>query len=118
MPPENRRRRQSRSRGPDQSTWSPEERAEYDRAERLKTPLADLPGISVRAVNTLEDHNIITLGALVVLKYADLAQIQNFGENTLAEVKKTIEEDLGIPLPHWKKPRPPRRRRRTTKRKK
>lgn len=106
MPPENRRRRRPRQTEPDNAGWSPEEQAKHALDKKLKTPLAELP-LSVRAVNTLEEHDVILVGELIRLTYDDLIKIKNFGDTTLTEVRQVVEA-FGIPLPQWDKPdRPP-----------
>lgn len=73
--------------------------------------LADA-GLSVRTTNTLEGKNIFTVSQLATQSREDLLDIGNFGESTLGEVRKIVD-DLGVEHPNWKKP--PRARRRPKK---
>lgn len=102
MPPENRRRRRPRRQEPDTSGWSSEERAKHEMARKLATPLAEL-GVPVRAVNTLEEHDVITVGQAARLTYQELTGFKNFGQTTLTEVREIIEK-FGVKLPSWDKP--------------
>lgn len=103
MPPRHRRYKQTtRSRGPDTSTWSDEQKREYEKKQRLETPIAELT-LSVRIINTLEEHNVILVEHLLAQTYDSLMGMKNFGEKTLSEVRAALRK-LGLTPPEWKKP--------------
>jgi len=98
--PEGRRRRQLQKNKLDTSSWLPEERAAYENTQRMNTPLAELE-LSVRAVNSLEEHNIVYCRDLYRLSYEAMLKIPNFGEKTLKEVCKALKLH-GLTPPAWK----------------
>jgi DNA-directed RNA polymerase alpha subunit len=102
MPPPNRRYKTSGRKGPDTSSWSPEERAAHERAKKLQTPVAEL-ALSVRIINTLEENDVILVETLMTQTYESLLAMKNFGEKTLTEVRAAIAT-LGLVPPEWKKP--------------
>jgi DNA-directed RNA polymerase subunit alpha len=52
-------------------------------------------GLSVRTTNCLEERGIFTVRDLLNCKPEDLLSISNFGEKTLEEVYKALE-DIGF----------------------
>ena len=60
-------------------------------SERLDMSTAEI-GLSVRTTNCLEEQGILTVGDLLKRTPADLLSISNFGEKTLDEVYKALEE--------------------------
>jgi len=104
-------------------------------AELIKTPLADT-ALSLRTVNTLEDHGMLYLHELLQCcgrprkacddcrwfvddrrtcgRETKLIEIPNFGTKTLAEVFKVLE-DLGL---HRSKEHPTLKKKRRRRRKK
>ena len=60
-------------------------------SERLDMSTAEI-GLSVRTTNCLEEQGIFTVGDLLKRTPADLLSISNFGEKTLDEVYKALEE--------------------------
>lgn len=103
------RRYRKRPSGPDRSAWTPAQKAEAEKADRLATPVAEM-ALPVRVVNTLENYGVITASDLLAQTYASLMAMQNLGETTLAEIKTAVKA-LGLKPPNWKKPpKPPRRR--------
>lgn len=107
MPPENRRRRRPRgAAGPVMTGWTAEDKRAHREKELLATPIAEL-GLPVRVVNTLEDNNILLFGQLLAKTYEQLMKMANFGETTLAEVRRLARE-TGLAVPQWKKPRKPK----------
>lgn len=109
MPPANRRRRTTKRKGPDTSTWTDEDRKQHELHEKLRTPIAEL-ALPVRVVNTLEDSNIILVSDLLRQSYDALMQMNNFGDKTLREVKEALLA-LGVPMPAWNKPPAPKKTR-------
>ena len=59
--------------------------------ERLEMSTAEI-GLSVRTTNCLEERGIFTVGDLLKRTPDDLLSISNFGEKTLQEVYKALEE--------------------------
>jgi DNA-directed RNA polymerase alpha subunit len=115
--PVNRRRRKS-TRGGEPSAaamalWAPEQREDYFHDKRLRTPLTEIPGVSVRTVNALERQGVLLAGELIGWSREDLLEVPNFGATTLAEVAKALAT-FGI-KPPWKLPR--RRRKKKPQRK-
>lgn len=82
------------------------------RRERMATAVAEMR-LSVRVINTLEEHGVILASQLVAQTYESLMGMKNFGEKTLREVRDALAA-LGLAAPEWKKPprpkKPPRRR--------
>ena len=60
-------------------------------AERLEMSTAEI-GLSVRTTNCLEEKGIFTVRDLLHKTPDDLLSISNFGEKTLEEVYKALEE--------------------------
>jgi len=71
-----------------------EERARILR-ERLEMSTAEI-GLTVRTTNCLEERGIFTVRDLLNCTPDDLLSISNFGEKTLEEVYKALE-DFGFP---------------------
>jgi len=67
-----------------------------DLQAKLDMSLAELE-LSVRATNCLEQEGITTVRDLVTRTKDELLQIRNFGEQTLKEVEKKLEE-IGLQL--------------------
>ncbi len=63
--------------------------------ERLEMSTAEI-GLTVRTTNCLEDRGIFTVRDLLNCTPDDLLSISNFGEKTLEEVYKALEE-FGFP---------------------
>ena len=70
-----------------------EEQARIQR-ERLEMSTAEI-GLSVRTTNCLEERGIFTVRDLLNCDREDLLSISNFGEKTLEEVYKALE-DIGF----------------------
>ncbi len=102
-----RRYRQPVQTGPNQSTWTPEQKAAHKQAELLKTPVAEMK-LPVRVINTLEDHDVILVSELMVQTHESLMGMKNFGDKTLREVRAAITS-LGLTAPEWKKPPKPKK---------
>jgi DNA-directed RNA polymerase subunit alpha len=60
-------------------------------AEKLEMSTAEI-GLSVRTTNCLEERGIFTVNDLLNCTREDLLAISNFGEKTLEEVYKALEE--------------------------
>ena len=58
--------------------------------ERLEMSTAEI-GLSVRTTNCLEERGIFTVSDLLGRTREDLLSISNFGEKTLEEVYKALE---------------------------
>jgi DNA-directed RNA polymerase alpha subunit len=84
------------------STWSDEQKQAYAERERLATPIAELK-LSVRIINTLEEHDVILVEHLLDQTYDTLMGMKNFGEKTLTEVRAALRT-LGVTPPDWKRP--------------
>ena len=101
------RRRRVKDRGqsvPDAilKTWTKAQRIEYQRAQALETPTAEM-GMSVRVVNALESAGVFLAKDLLEESAGTLLAIKNFGESSLAEVSSAIKR-LGLPLPRgWRR---------------
>jgi DNA-directed RNA polymerase subunit alpha len=63
--------------------------------ERLELSTAEI-GLTVRTTNCLEERGIFTVRDLLNCRPNDLLSISNFGEKTLDEVYKALE-DIGFP---------------------
>ncbi|HPM80705.1 MAG TPA: DNA-directed RNA polymerase subunit alpha C-terminal domain-containing protein [Candidatus Anammoximicrobium sp.] len=63
--------------------------------ERLEMSTAEI-GLTVRTTNCLEERGIFTVRDLLNCTPDDLLSISNFGEKTLEEVYKALEE-FGFP---------------------
>lgn len=63
--------------------------------ERLEMSTAEI-GLTVRTTNCLEERGIFTVRDLLNCTPDDLLSISNFGEKTLEEVYKALE-DFGFP---------------------
>jgi DNA-directed RNA polymerase subunit alpha len=66
-----------------------EEQARLQR-ERLEMSTAEI-GLTVRTTNCLEERGIFTVRDLLHCSREDLLSISNFGEKTLEEVYKALE---------------------------
>lgn len=62
-----------------------------DRLTNLEMSTAEL-GLNVRTTNCLEERGIFTVRDLLRSTRQDLLSISNFGEKTLEEVYKALEE--------------------------
>jgi DNA-directed RNA polymerase subunit alpha len=62
--------------------------------ERLELSTAEI-GLSVRTTNCLEERGIFTVRDLLQCRPEDLLSISNFGEKTLEEVYKALD-DIGF----------------------
>jgi DNA-directed RNA polymerase subunit alpha len=62
-----------------------------DVAEKLEMSTAEI-GLTVRTTNCLEERGIFTVSDLLHCTRDDLLSISNFGEKTLEEVYKALEE--------------------------
>jgi DNA-directed RNA polymerase subunit alpha len=62
--------------------------------ERLELSTAEI-GLSVRTTNCLEERGIFTVRDLLHCRPEDLLSISNFGEKTLEEVYKALD-DIGF----------------------
>jgi DNA-directed RNA polymerase subunit alpha len=72
------------------------ERKEDKKAQILRIPVTDFE-LSVRSRNCLQKMNIKTLGDLIKKTEAELLAFKNFGQTSLNEIKKKLE-DLGLGL--------------------
>ncbi len=61
-----------------------------DLKEKLQMSTAEI-GLAVRTTNCLEDRGVFTVDDLLHCKREDLLSISNFGEKTLEEVYKALE---------------------------
>ena len=64
---------------------------EKDLADKLEMSTAEI-GLSVRTTNCLEERGIFTVEDLLKCTRENLLSISNFGEKTLEEVYKALEE--------------------------
>ncbi len=71
------------------------EEASRSLKERLEMSTAEI-GLTVRTTNCLEERGIFTVRDLLNCRPEDLLSISNFGEKTLEEVYKALE-DIGFP---------------------
>ncbi|MCH5373958.1 MAG: DNA-directed RNA polymerase subunit alpha [Planctomycetes bacterium] len=71
------------------------EEASRSLKERLELSTAEI-GLTVRTTNCLEERGIFTVRDLLNCRPDDLLSISNFGEKTLEEVYKALE-DIGFP---------------------
>jgi DNA-directed RNA polymerase subunit alpha len=71
------------------------EEASRSLKERLELSTAEI-GLTVRTTNCLEERGIFTVSDLLKCRPEDLLSISNFGEKTLEEVYKALE-DIGFP---------------------
>lgn len=78
---------------------------EHDRImhERLDMSTAEI-GLTVRTTNCLEERGIFTVRDLLNTTRDDLLGISNFGEKTLEEVYKALE-NFGFVRPKYQPPR-------------
>ena len=65
-----------------------------DLADKLEMSTAEI-GLTVRTTNCLEERGIFTVEDLLKCTREDLLSISNFGEKTLEEVYKSLE-DIGF----------------------
>jgi DNA-directed RNA polymerase subunit alpha len=71
------------------------EEASRSLKERLELSTAEI-GLTVRTTNCLEERGIFTVRDLLNCRPEDLLSISNFGEKTLEEVYKALQ-DIGFP---------------------
>ena len=71
--------------------------------EKLDMSTAEI-GLSVRTTNCLEEKGIFNVRDLLNTTRAELLSINNFGEKTLDEVYKALE-DIGFCRPSSQKPK-------------
>ncbi|MCL4678164.1 MAG: DNA-directed RNA polymerase subunit alpha [Alphaproteobacteria bacterium] len=71
------------------------EEASRSLKERLELSTAEI-GLTVRTTNCLEERGIFTVRDLLNCRPEDLLSISNFGEKTLEEVYKALD-DIGFP---------------------
>jgi DNA-directed RNA polymerase alpha subunit len=103
-----RKRRRPKGDGPDMSTWSAADRERHELEQKLGTPLAEMR-LSVRTVNTLEEHNVILARDLLRQTHESLFKMKNFGDKTLKEVREAVKA-LGLTPPSdWATPPKPSR---------
>lgn len=69
---------------------SPSDRQTHSLEDRLKMSTAEIK-LSVRTTNCLEERGIYTVGDLLNCTPKDLLSISNFGEKTLEEVYRALE---------------------------
>ena len=72
-------------------------------SERLEMSTAEI-GLTVRTTNCLEERGIFTVGDLLNCTREDLLSISNFGEKTLEEVYKALE-NFGFYRPNRRSPK-------------
>ncbi len=92
------RRRRPRSLDEPQQTDDPE----VNEAQQRRRSLAEV-GLSVRAVNTLENSGVLTVGELAAKTRDQLFAIDNFGDQTLSECRALLAR-LQVKTPNWNKP--------------
>jgi len=68
-----------------------------DMQERLEMSTAEI-GLAVRTTNCLEERGVFTVNDLLHCTREDLLSISNFGEKTLEEVYKSLE-NIGFHRP-------------------
>lgn len=66
--------------------------------DKLEMSTAEI-GLAVRTTNCLEERGIFTVHDLLHCRREDLLSISNFGEKTLEEVYKALE-DIGFHRPN------------------
>ena len=71
--------------------------------DRLEMSTAEI-GLAVRTTNCLEEKGIFTVNDLLHCTREDLLSISNFGEKTLEEVYKSLE-NIGFNRPATRVPR-------------
>lgn len=71
--------------------------------DRLEMSTAEI-GLAVRTTNCLEEKGIFTVNDLLHCTREDLLSISNFGEKTLDEVYKSLE-NIGFSRPQTRLPR-------------
>ena len=76
--------------------------ASEDLKHRLEMSTAEI-GLAVRTTNCLEERGVFTVNDLLHCKREDLLSISNFGEKTLEEVYKALE-NVGFYRPGYDKP--------------
>ena len=79
------------------------EMANQGMRERLEMSTAEI-GLAVRTTNCLEEKGIFTVNDLLHCTREDLLSISNFGEKTLDEVYKALE-NIGFNRPQRNVPR-------------
>jgi len=79
------------------------EEANRDLQEKLELSTAEI-GLTVRTTNCLEEKGIFSVQDLLKTTREELLSISNFGEKTLEEVYKSLE-DLGFYRPGRNLPR-------------
>jgi DNA-directed RNA polymerase subunit alpha len=67
------------------------EESRRDMQQKLEMSTAEI-GLTVRTTNCLEERGIFTVRDLLNTSRGDLLSISNFGEKTLEEVYKSLEE--------------------------
>ncbi len=82
------------------------EEASKSQKEKLELSTAEI-GLTVRTTNCLEERGIFTVRDLLNTTRENLLSISNFGEKTLEEVYKALE-NVGFYRPEKKKPNSPR----------
>ncbi len=70
---------------------SAEDEASRDRLEKLERSTAEI-GLTVRTTNCLEERGIFTVKDLLNTTRAELLSISNFGDKTLEEVYRALEQ--------------------------
>ena len=70
----------------------PAEPVEDGLVELLHRPLEEFEQISARSRNTLERHNISTLGEIVTQSRDEILHLDNFGEKSIEEVAEVLAE--------------------------
>lgn len=78
--------------------------ASKDQQEKLELSTAEI-GLTVRTTNCLEERGIFTVRDLLNTTRDNLLSISNFGEKTLEEVYKALE-DVGFYRPDKNPPAP------------
>ena len=58
----------------------------------FQRPIEDLTELSVRSVNSLKKESIVTLGDLVRRTEQQMLNIENFGQKSLEEIRRFLEE--------------------------
>jgi len=59
----------------------------------LDTPLHDIDNFSVRTMNSLRNHNILSVGDLVRVTEEDLMHVKNFGRICSSDVVRFLQEN-------------------------
>jgi len=91
-----RTRKRRKPADPDWIDFISDDEKEAERIEHWQTVSLVEVGLSVRIINTLGDHGVMTVGDLATKSADELRQIQNLGEITIKKCTKLLD-DLRLP---------------------